>query len=64
MRSSRIDIRHFPADHQRDELILVELGLFMSGDRLAVAQDRDAVGYVEDLFETMRDIDAGDALVA
>ena len=60
----RVNIRQFTADHEGDQLILVELFLILRGDRLAVTQDGDAVGEVEDLFQAVGDVDTGDALFA
>ena len=52
----REQLRHRPADHQRDELMGVRhRGRFERRDLLAAAQDRDPVGDAADLVEPVRD---------
>src|SRR5215217_42795 len=51
-----------PAHHEADQLLGVQFGGGRGGDVPAVAQHGDAVGYLEDLLQPMRDVD--DAHVA
>src|SRR5690606_33935500 len=46
-----------------DDAVFVDIGLVHGLDRLAVADDGDAVGDFRDLVELVRDEDAGNALV-
>ncbi len=41
------------ADHVSDDLVLVEVGAPLGRHALAVAENRDAIGDVEDIFEKM-----------
>ena len=56
-----VDLLDRAVDHQGDEVVLVGLADGPRADERAVAQDRDAVGELEDLFEPMADIDDRDA---
>ncbi len=61
----REQLRHRPADHQRDEIMGVrDRGRFEGRDPLAAAQDRDPVGDAADLVEPVRDEDDRGAFVA
>ena len=56
-----IDLFDRAVDHQRDQLGVVRLADIARADMGAVAQHRDAVGKLEDLFHAMADIDDRDA---
>ena len=53
-----------PADHQRDELLAVELGSSQGGDMLAVAEHRDPIRDPEHLVHLVGDVDDRDAALA
>ena len=57
-------LRQPPADHLLDDLVAVEVADGAAADRLAVAQDREAVGDGLDFFEEMADVNDRDAAVA
>ena len=49
-RAGRVDVGEISSDHQRDELGRIEFGCRGRPDQAAIAQDRDAVGQLEDLI--------------
>ena len=51
------DSRELAANHHPDERGAIDAGAFAGLDGLPIAEDGDAIGNREDLFETMRDID-------
>jgi len=57
----RILVAQFPADHQRDQLLAVDLGDRQRPDVRAVAQHRNRVRDFEDLVHPVRDVDHRDA---
>ena len=55
------DGRHLAADHERDERGPVHPGRLPRLDPPAVAQHRDPIGQLENLVETVRDVQRPDA---
>ena len=59
-----VELHDLAADHLADGLVDGHLRAWVGGDPGAVAHDRDAVGLLEDLFESVRDEEDGHALRA
>ena len=53
----RILILQLAADHHLNQQIFIQAGHFALGDKLPIAEDRDVIANLEDLFHTVRDID-------
>ena len=57
-----VDLIDRSIDHQCDEIVLVGLGDPPRANQRAVAQDRDAIAQFENFFQTVADVDDGDAI--
>ena len=58
----RIPVLQRAPDHRGDDAVLADIALVQRLDRLAVAQDGDAVGDLADLVELVGDQDRGNSL--